>query len=943
MKSMIANFISDAEHDSTLKLHVWTFTEDRGGCYITKSSPDFTPVALRRWVDNTELGYTGEGHCANGGDGPENSVAAVSALMDSFTVNDSVVCFLITDNAPHRAAFQSPEAEAEKRWLTAQDPAAPIDMYERLAYVLDRTNVTLVPLLLSSFNQSQCELLLQQPISTWAHALDALHAAFHVAVVDPLMFPFQVEDVGEVVMPTEVANTREEVEAAFYGLLATTVDRFTGKRARRRCRSVSPDLIAASVRVFVLSMLIRTGKASETQSQALTAAQEQLTQCLESTQQSGEIKHVNKFIEYARASPPVKPRAGSGEHCIISLQTAWDTLSELDQPVSDEDVTVWMNIVLELVHCVLVDVKFPVNAQGNQDFYDAWSTTINRVACSTMLSAKAAVLLRSESEDGASYQDPISRALYNGAVLLAHGDDLVLACCYEALSALPSLAGLLQGYLMSGGIQIFPSLAAGVQAATAMYLVRQAAERLTNMSSIEWDVCQALTETLAMSQVVPAHDVVKALLAQLNPVDNTSRLFAALITYIRRTSDPSAKYQAVRLFFEEYATESIRRIINWREADIKSAPDMAYLPLPETVADCFVQTRPGFDPLTSRHPVEGATIKTEAGMNRLQELLVKSKAFQVASMAQTTIGELLETPESVPSQDVLLRVFAESLLLGKRTMRYYLNEDKPTWTRKEVNIDEQVRSYIDNVYKLRLGKWKVARAALARDRLMTSQIPMLEPDLSEYEYVQLLKDNDRCEHLGQIYRLNRMDAIELLERLGDRAKGPRGYAVVRGSWTSEPPSQLRRHYKIISKYVDASEEMRRLVLAQAVCLRERPNRSGHTKTTPFPGFIGWTQEYHDRRLAATTKPSIQTRLEAMKHYHEYMEATTKAIASWSSDQQALALAVLHRPLSQDDVPTAKYILSQMENGTCTDPEAMAAFSKRCLTMCRKVGVFPKTS
>src|SRR5690606_28353026 len=102
---------------------------------------------------------------ANGADGPENVLAATSALLDSFTEKDNILCFIITDNIPHhKANGPSTSAEAEIRLLEAQDPTLPTVMFQRLDSVIERLNVTFVPIL--SCYSSLCSWYAQAAVLT---------------------------------------------------------------------------------------------------------------------------------------------------------------------------------------------------------------------------------------------------------------------------------------------------------------------------------------------------------------------------------------------------------------------------------------------------------------------------------------------------------------------------------------------------------------------------------------------------------------------------------------------------------------------------------------------------------------------------------------------------------------------------------------------------------
>lgn len=96
-----------------------------------------------------------------------------------------------------------------------------------------------------------------------------------------------------------------------------------------------------------------------------------------------------------------------------------------------------------------------------------------------------------------------------------------------------------------------------------------------------------------------------------------------------------------------------------------------------------------------------------------------------------------------------------------------------------------------------------------------------------------------------------------------------GVALVKGSWTSEPPAQLRRSAAIIPSYFAAHPSLQiaisAAIYAKLVCKRETPNRHGHTIGFPFPGIANWDEEYDAARRS--TGRGIR-QLDKMKIYSE---------------------------------------------------------------------------
>lgn len=117
MKSIIAAFCADERNG--IDIHVWTFTESGNCCYVDASPLELNGSRLVNYVKDIKLGVPPSmpNVLADGGDGPENCVAAVAHLTERFSSNHNILCFIITDASPHYSIANSTEAKAEKAWL----------------------------------------------------------------------------------------------------------------------------------------------------------------------------------------------------------------------------------------------------------------------------------------------------------------------------------------------------------------------------------------------------------------------------------------------------------------------------------------------------------------------------------------------------------------------------------------------------------------------------------------------------------------------------------------------------------------------------------------------------------------------------------------------------------------------------------------------------------
>ncbi|RPA80462.1 hypothetical protein BJ508DRAFT_415441 [Ascobolus immersus RN42] len=998
MKRMIKEFLASAGDEPTLHMHVWTFTESSKKCYVCKSPANSTNSDLIKYVTKIQLSTppsaphdTG----AYGGDYEENSVAAVSALLDSFDQNDNIMAFIITDAPPHHvSAGRTPEAEAEKKWLAEQDPSLPMDMFQRLDRIVESLNITFVPINYESHGHVdpfylQAALLtdgvvlrptvndagllanglvtlmhaMQSTIvdgkvnrSEQASAIESLANMFSIVKADPdtwVMFETDPIAPGQLRQEYKTLDGKEGITAGLFGLLETTMDRFTGKRAGKRCRSVDPDTVAAAVRVFVLAMMIKTGFAKDDHKAALDVAQAELARQLEKNVETGkrETFYLNRLLgNLLTTENSVKPSESTSSQCIITLQSAWDTISELEQvPTSVEDVEAWMEIVLQLTLCRLLNIRFPTDAEGKIDFMDAWSASVKNVSYGAPLSAYAAVALRNHSDDGATYLDPSTRETFNSALLLAHPDDPVLSSCYTTLSALPSLQGLVQGYLVSGGLNIFPSITVGLQGSTLLSnlrIIAQANKPNLVVAPVAYEWLRSVVWSLAISDVVPAVDVVKVIENEgtLNPEDNPSKLMTAFIRYMKKVDgkgqDLAKKW---KYLYEELVTNSVSFAIRLRD----KGEACELIPTDEALISCFIEEPTTYDPLALLHPAEtfnaGEALKDVATHEKLRTLVREYPIFKHNRdmlrlfwdlLHQRDLTAVRETDDFPLTDDELVTATVESILLRKRTTRYVLSESK-AWVRStDVSLEGPLADLVKKGYVSRIGSWKTLRAEHARAKLLQAlekKAHGTNEVVKESTWNNLLKNTVFTLH-DQTYSLTRMDAPTMLSCVPDQHISTLGAAIVRGTWTSGPPSQLRRHTAAIlplfSNNSTLQTEIQTAINSQAICSRELVNRHGHTVKNTYPGFTGWNQDYNDVRLA-TKKPDVATKLATMKKYKLYLDEVMPQIEKLESQLlRELASMVVWLPDYNSATKCMKETKYILENGGKCDLTKVADYKKK---------------
>ncbi len=95
MKESIRLFVQNMSMENRVEIHVWTFTESTKGCFISKS-PVVSLEALAKYVQDIKLCRPPDDPTvdADGGDGPENILAATATLEESFADGTQILCFI---------------------------------------------------------------------------------------------------------------------------------------------------------------------------------------------------------------------------------------------------------------------------------------------------------------------------------------------------------------------------------------------------------------------------------------------------------------------------------------------------------------------------------------------------------------------------------------------------------------------------------------------------------------------------------------------------------------------------------------------------------------------------------------------------------------------------------------------------------------------------------
>ena len=504
---------------------------------------------------------------------------------------------------------------------------------------------------------------------------------------------------------------------------------------------------------------------------------------------------------------------------------------------------------------------------------DSWSAVINKISLSTTISASSAIKLR-DSGDGV-YRDPLTRESFPSAVIVAHPNDRILSTAYRVLSALPTLRGLVQGYLVSGGylfvffiyklnflknsFRVFPSLAQGLQATTLMKIVKNVSLD-KSLTQAEWEFSRSLIFSLQVSLSSTAKNVFDSLSRNqcFNPADNISKLVAGLIRFKSHTGFQGDLFNDLLLqLFEEISSDHVMLLERIRG---KTPTDL----LTDAEIVDFIVSPNDIDPLQEVHQAETITTDQIGDLSSLESKIESTTFYSRILHTFTNLSNLLLSnvyEKNVDSMTLNLltpgqmtKIVGESVILKKRTGRYELLEKDGNWRKLtldeiEIKRNSALIDMVCNVYKARIIEWDSQRQIFAKQQLFK-----LASSITDNSHVGIVDRLKKLEYplLGKAYKLSRMDSLEFIQALPKELVNTIGRAFVVGAWTSEPATGLRRVCKALLDCFAGIEDLDAIendIMAKQKCSRVvGTNRNGRNIDWPFPGCFGWNEAYGEFRL-----------------------------------------------------------------------------------------------
>ena len=952
VKQMVAAFCGIDR--PSINIHIWTFTESPG-CHVTKSPNNLSSNDLVNYTKNIVLCHPPgiPNVNAGGGDGPENVTAGIASLIDEFNSQQNLLCFIITDAAPHHKSYGNGTETKEEIKFLKDKGFEDTDIFVVLCEVIDSLNATFVPVLYGSAQtniwhqqaaamtdglilcpKSQDSKLLASGLEMLLDAfqkvsisrdlqlvnnldIEKLASGFSIMAIpdDIQIFETDPDTLASLTKNIPLISSSKDILEKILGLFKTTIDRFSGKKSSKRCRTINAEHMSKSIKVFLLSLLYTTSSKLHDKG-TLDHSVSDLTILLNTLKSSDQKydwelnmlnRYVNELDDMRKKFQDLDEVEQDSIECMVSLEKVGQSLKGLDNvPVSEDELSQWMDLILQLCVVRLINVKFPNDSEGKPDFADAWSASLTNIEYSSVLSASSALSLRSKVDF--LYTAPVSLNKNNAALLLTHPNDPRLTMIYKSLSYFPTLQGLIQSHLVSGSFKVFPSILQGLQASAFWHITRFVHKNFYSES--QWEVIRCIVHSLSNSAYSVAPNIYSSLKNEkcLNPVDNISKLLAGYLSFFN-TQRPNNLPTVLRLLFEELSADAvaweIRKTLN-TESTMK-----CNLPTDREITECFVDFEEilKFDPCSGIHRFEEVVKGTERlGPDFLEKISQKLKnncetlgnvikVFEVickvigADLSKNNVLDAFEANKSEEFANILTRneleaIFVESFLIRKRTGRYTLDEESKEWKRESLErvnanlLYESLIKIVENTLNEHFVAWNLTRKNSILE-VMIKKIMEFEGETIE-DYSKSISTLEG--KLGPVaLKFSRIHSLTALQKIS----GPNlenklktlGLALLLGSWTNSPPCSLRRSLPeiltIFSSLPDLHPLLQSEILKEAVCSRppNAPNRHGHTSEIQFPGIRNWTQKYEDYQKSLNKGKRKNDHLQKMKDFTQFYEQT----------------------------------------------------------------------
>jgi len=729
------------DQDYDVMLTIITFTEGPTGCYVTDDR--FTDGAeAQTFISSLRLcvppGSTGVS--ANGGDGDENTKAAVAQLLKLDNTMPTVA-FLITDAGPHLTADRATdEATHEVNYLKQVHGIVDTDMFHILSLVHAHFETNLILNVVKYFKSSDHKLysvIAKQMngvlVTPQVDSSDRLAAglfsilnqvftrcvggATAAAEDDAASNDLSDLDAFEFYDLSQVATVAREADVAQHALPPTGSTRDVLFEFVERATVVIGDkfakrAVAASGLLEQVELLLLVAKCA-TGNLSIDAALERSAPLISKIREMLPEENQGHFKITAEDLPQVLQKAvatagagrsgpeGEAEHCNDALsiasvsaitlltteEAAVDALGGGDDEGMDPRTVLETAASLFMTH--LAVLQLPVK-NGRPDFMDAWSSVITQLSGDVVTAKDFLALIAADTAtSGLSIRD----RQYNYAQIMADPSDALASALLRVASGtqvLDVLTALLAG---APAGKFCPNMYRGTTAAALMGLLLPPPTRdedgsaISEMSEFQQRVARKLVHSIRLIMGKPSAGLA------CEPESAPSKLVYQLlrIQSAEKLSGAGGKSAALRDVLEEVLSGQIQRMAKYNER--------GYLELVERVVQ-YDHPAEELEDAFLEHPLDRQLWVFDTQEAKLRALSSPLVAwFQVAArnLIFAVYGGEESGDDSKTSPAVVLdeiwpelgNVLPKLLLLQKRSARYTIEAgsttaSKPDWRRSEV-------------------------------------------------------------------------------------------------------------------------------------------------------------------------------------------------------------------------------------------------------------------
>lgn len=901
VKKMINKYCENHFNPKNSKIHIMTYTESSAGCFICHFTSEeknelinyVKEIKLSRPPDFPKIS-------ASGGDGPENSLAALAKIHKYIDPLNPILAFIITDAEPHYGFTNSSTAKKEREVLDELNYDTLENKYD-VFYILDQIlakhngKIMVIPILYSNCKPHfyyQVALLtggvvikpknndsenLAKGLSSIVYGVVTSIVGNRAAEITSEMFSnvdsFFFFDVSQFELFDKepesgiignLEENKKDTKVALIGLF-NTVLKIEGRKFRKRIKNVNFYTIKNSARLIVLLAKSFTKQEKLTNNEMATITQllEDINEDLAPADALNFKAHMEDLIPKLLSNSPKKKiqESKTGTKSIITLETIRESVEILPNSEDiEENAKKWLPSIMKLIHIRLINVNFPLDSLGNPDFMDSWSASIKNYGPSIM-SAHDAMIIR--SEDGL-YRDPLNGETYNCGLPFVQNGDCFGAFMFEIFSDL-NILDLVTTYLLSGEAEVFRNCWSGLAASLMFNLLKK-----EGLKEIDEEMIDFLGYSIRLHYRPLASGVVKNLknCKHLNPSDAIPKLVGGVLWFLERNKDLEEKrvLEILNDLLEEWTCG-----VNYKF--MKHEKNSNFNPiLPKDFICLDPDTVKDNDLITNLHPLEDNGDKTKVLKKNWENLLKEKFNHPLTKRLKKSWNLFLKkfNLESYSEKINFDHIFIQSFFYFKRKNRYNLLEDKLTHEKKEIlpKTEEILKNWIKVQLKKQITALNKRRLSLIRNKLIEN---VKKIKGTQQECNEALKKNIMTLFGGKKYNLGRMDIIDILPDLNKNELNTLAYSLIFGNWTSQPAGQLYKHKSYLIDYFKAhSEIIQKIELKlkkRLLCQREEINRHGFSSSFQKIDPMEFTEEYGAHLIK--NKPCRKNYVDQMRKYKEF--------------------------------------------------------------------------